>query len=814
MRDQLLGGRYRLVRQLGEGGMGQVWEAQDEVLGRPVAIKVVSLLAGGGSHGDEARARFLREAQITARLQHANIVTIHDLGETGTEDDKAPFLVMELVRGEGLDAKLRRGAVALPDAARWGAQIGDALADAHNAGIMHRDIKPSNILITPSGIVKVLDFGIARAADPYATADRLTRTGFIVGTPPYMAPEQARGLPEPRSDLYALGCLLFELITGRLPFQAPDTVGYLTAHLTQEPPAPSSVAQGIPPAWDNLVLTLLHKDPAQRYPNAADLAQALRQLDCAPEPASPPDESTTASAAGKQAASQRVRPIPARVLKNDPAHGAAVGLPALSDPDGTTQVTVTRWHKNPGDALIKGDPLVDVSAAEIDTVITAPLGGVLELTHYHAGEHVPTGYQIAVIGTAGVTQPDQHGKRGGIPATAMPPDPVPPPQVPASLVEAAANPTASAATFAPPGARRWRPSRRAVLLAGVGAVGIAAVPVGMELESGKQPPKPLVISSSAAQILHADLGGAVASVAFSPDGKTLASATGNGRIWLWSVATRKPVATLTLIPDAHGSVPDTTAVAFSPNGKILAGNVDLIGSKNTWLWDVATRKVMTTFTSNNVIGQTLAAVAFSPDSKTLASGNTSATSGDRMVSLWDVATHKRIADIDAVAWSVAFSPDGTTLAVGTDSGNVELVDLATQNGTETLDAGDAVWVRSVAFSPGGSTLACSVVDPKADSPGAVQLWNLATQTKTASLSTNQCETVAFSPDGRLIASCSTKSGLVQLWNPATRTNTTTLDTSTAQVTSVAFSPDGRLLASGGTRLMLWKLDTPPRRKDG
>lgn len=292
MRDQLLGGRYRLVRQLGEGGMGQVWEAQDETLGRPVAVKVISLLAGGGSRGDEARARFLREARITAQLQHPNIVTIHDLGETGTGDNRVPFLVMERVRGEGLDTMLRQGAVTLPDAARWGAQICDALADAHDAGIMHRDIKPSNILITPSGTVKVLDFGVARAADPYATADRLTQTGFIVGTPPYMAPEQARGFPEPRSDLYALGCLLFELTTGRLPFQSPDTVGYLSAHLTQEPPTPSSVAQGIPPAWDDLVLTLLHKDPAQRYLTAADLSQALRRLDRAPEPPPSADEST------------------------------------------------------------------------------------------------------------------------------------------------------------------------------------------------------------------------------------------------------------------------------------------------------------------------------------------------------------------------------------------------------------------------------------------------------------------------------------------------------------------------------------------
>ncbi|MFI1370070.1 serine/threonine-protein kinase [Streptomyces griseochromogenes] len=288
MRDQLLGDRYRLVRQLGEGGMGHIWEAQDETLGRNVAVKVISLLAGGGSRGDEARARFLREARITAQLQHPNIVTIHDLGETGAGNERVPFLVMELVRGEGLDTMLRRGVVTLADAARWGSLISDALAVAHAAGIMHRDIKPSNILITPSGAVKVLDFGIARAVDPDATADRLTQTGFIVGTPPYMAPEQACGFPEPRSDLYALGCLLFELITGRLPFQAPDTVGYLSAHITQEPPTPSSVSTGVPSAWDDLVLRLLEKDPDQRYPNATDLAQALRHLDRTPEPAGGP----------------------------------------------------------------------------------------------------------------------------------------------------------------------------------------------------------------------------------------------------------------------------------------------------------------------------------------------------------------------------------------------------------------------------------------------------------------------------------------------------------------------------------------------
>ncbi|MHC0432203.1 serine/threonine-protein kinase [Streptomyces sp. O3] len=333
MRDQLLGGRYRLVRQLGEGGMGQVWEAQDETLGRPVAVKVISLLAGGGSRGDEARARFLREARITARLQHPNIVTIHDLGETDTEGNRVPFLVMERVRGEGLDAKLRRGDVTPQDAAQWGAQICDALAEAHDAKIMHRDIKPSNILITSSGLVKVLDFGIARAADPYATADRLTQTGFIVGTPPYMAPEQARGVPEPRSDLYALGCILFEAITGQLPFQAPDTVGYLSAHLTQQPPTPSSVSANIPPGWDDLVLTLLHKDPTQRYPSATELSQALRQLDRAPETELSADDRTR----------PLTKPGPPSIPPMASPQGANNPAAVLAQPEGTYLAALERF---------------------------------------------------------------------------------------------------------------------------------------------------------------------------------------------------------------------------------------------------------------------------------------------------------------------------------------------------------------------------------------------------------------------------------------------------------------------------------------
>ncbi|MFF1924026.1 PQQ-binding-like beta-propeller repeat protein [Streptomyces sp. NPDC058221] len=278
MSDALLAGRYQLKRIVGRGGMGEVWEAFDERLGRTVAVKVVSLLAGGGSAAGELRTRFLREARITAALEHPRIVAVHDLGEAVTAEGSAPFLVMEFLRGTGLETVVRRGPVSGQEAARWGEQICDALAEAHAGGILHRDIKPANVFVTANGGVKVLDFGIARAADPAGAGDLLTRTGTVVGTAAYMAPEQARGRPEARSDLYAVGCLLFELLTGTLPFSAPDSLGHLTAHLNDTPPAPSAVLPGISAAWDELVLRLLEKEPARRCASAAELAGELSAL--------------------------------------------------------------------------------------------------------------------------------------------------------------------------------------------------------------------------------------------------------------------------------------------------------------------------------------------------------------------------------------------------------------------------------------------------------------------------------------------------------------------------------------------------------
>ncbi|WP_425826976.1 protein kinase domain-containing protein [Streptomyces fractus] len=335
MADRILADRYRLIRPLGQGGMGEVWEARDEVLGRPVAVKVISMLAGGGSSADDARARFLREARITAALQHPHIVTVHDVGTAVTPEGSTPFLVMELLRGEGLEATVQRGPVGGAQAARWGGQICEALAEAHAAGVLHRDIKPANLFVTPSDRIKVLDFGIARAADASATDGRLTRTGLVIGTAAYMAPEQARGYPEQSSDLYAMGCVLFELRTGRLPFTAPDTLGFLTAHLNDVPPAPSSIAPHLSPAWDALILRLLAKDPQERYGSATELGDALRELEGQAAPATPvpaPRPAHPPTVVDPEPASAAPVPLDAAVTVTAAQHSTpeASGRPELS----------------------------------------------------------------------------------------------------------------------------------------------------------------------------------------------------------------------------------------------------------------------------------------------------------------------------------------------------------------------------------------------------------------------------------------------------------------------------------------------------
>ena len=266
----LPGDRYRPVARLGAGAFGEVFRARDTVLGRDVAVKRIRLDAfAEPAQLEEVQQRFVREAQVAARLRHANIVTVHDIVATGATS----LIVMELVEGETLQSRLRaRGRLDLPETIRLLGQVASALDHAHANQVVHRDVKPANIMVEPSGRVKVMDFGIAKLE----TAANLTSTGLIMGTPNYMSPEQARGLKvDGRSDLFSLGCVLYECLTGAKPFQAESVSGILVKILTEEPPPVDFRATALPAEVGAVLSRAMAKEPSARYASGAEMIEAL-----------------------------------------------------------------------------------------------------------------------------------------------------------------------------------------------------------------------------------------------------------------------------------------------------------------------------------------------------------------------------------------------------------------------------------------------------------------------------------------------------------------------------------------------------------
>jgi len=267
----LLGERYRTVARLGAGAFGEVDRAHDSVLGRDVAVKRIRLEAFvEPSQLADVKQRFLREAQVAARLRHPNIVTTHDIVATPVTS----FIVMELVEGRTLQAVLQeRGRLPLEETIALLAQVAAALDHAHASQVVHRDVKPANIMIEPGGHVKVMDFGIAKLEK----GANLTTTGSIMGTPNYMSPEQAKGMKvDGRSDLFSLGCVLYECLTGTKPFQGESISVILVKILTEEPPPVDFANTRLPIEVGAVLKRATAKDPAARYASGADLVEALR----------------------------------------------------------------------------------------------------------------------------------------------------------------------------------------------------------------------------------------------------------------------------------------------------------------------------------------------------------------------------------------------------------------------------------------------------------------------------------------------------------------------------------------------------------
>jgi len=273
-------GRYVLQRLLGQGGMAAVHLAYDSVLDRQVAVKTLHTELGREASFKE---RFRREAQAVARLQHVNIVSVFDSGEDVAPDGTTtPYIVMEYVEGKALkdvldEAIARHGAMPTEQALKITCEVLSALEASHDQGLVHRDIKPGNVMVSSKGIVKVMDFGIARALQSGVTS--MTQTGMVVGTPQYLSPEQALGKSvDARSDLYSVGCMLFELLSGQLPFDGDSAFSIAYKHVQEEPPAPSTLNRSVQPAVDALVARALRKDPAHRFPTAAAMRDEVERV--------------------------------------------------------------------------------------------------------------------------------------------------------------------------------------------------------------------------------------------------------------------------------------------------------------------------------------------------------------------------------------------------------------------------------------------------------------------------------------------------------------------------------------------------------
>ena len=330
MTPTLLGDRYRLGERIAAGGMGAVYRAVDETLGRQVAVKVLRRELADDPTFLE---RFRREARAAAGLSHPGVAGVYDYGELGGQ----PFIVMELVEGETLAERLAaRGRLPWREAFAIGEQVAAALAAAHAHGLVHRDVKPANILLSRDGRAKVTDFGIAQAAQTVT----LTRTGMVLGSANYVAPEQAKGgHVGPAADLYSLGCVLFEAVTGETPYRGGNAVAIATQHVSAPVPDPREQAQDLPPEAAALITRALQKHPAGRFPSGTAMAAALaaardedgatRVLPALPEGAGPEGSGEPQGGAPVNQAPARAARAAARHPRTRPAAVGALVVVAL-----------------------------------------------------------------------------------------------------------------------------------------------------------------------------------------------------------------------------------------------------------------------------------------------------------------------------------------------------------------------------------------------------------------------------------------------------------------------------------------------------
>jgi eukaryotic-like serine/threonine-protein kinase len=750
---------YEIMRELGRGGMGVVYQARHLKLGRVVALKMI--LTGGHAGKDEL-ARFLVEGEAIARLQHPNIVQIYEVGECGG----LPFFSLEFCPGGSLDAKLAGTPMPPREAAQLVETLARAMQAAHDKGVVHRDLKPANVLLADGGAPKITDFGLAKKLD---NASGRTNTGAIMGTPSYMAPEQAEGKKDvgPAADTYALGAILYECLTGRPPFKAATALDTIMQVAADEPVPPRQLQPTTPRDLETICLKCLQKEPGKRYASAAALADDLRAFQ-AGEPI-------------------RARPVAAleratKWVQRNPAVTALATAVVAALLLGTGVSTVFGFlaNANAVEASHKAD---DEKTARTEANANALKASRKADDEKAARTEAERQLERAknflfTVQLRSVAQIYENN-----------------PQEALVLLED---------TNACPKDHRdlaWRfyeqSCHRGVLLGHAGPVkSVALSGDGKTLASGSDDMTVKVWDVGTGKV-RATLGhtAAVASVALSRDGKTLVSGSYDGTINVWDVNAGKVRAT------SKGHADVVTSVALSGDGKnIVSGGAD----KTVKVWDVGMGQERATLKGHE--GAVLS-VALSGDGKTIVSG-----SEDKTIKVWDVDAAKERATlknyITPVA-SVALSGDGKTLvSAGSFASTVKVWDVGKGKVISTLKgylSGSFSPVNSVALSGDGKTVVSGSYD------NTVKVWDVSTGQVRATLKGHAgwVNSVALSTDGKTIVSGS-QDKTIKVWALGAGQERAILkDPTAALVQAVTLSRDGKTLVSGsqdGT-IKVWDLDT-------